>query len=157
MPKIPGLQLRGQTYYLRLRVPTDIANDYGKTEIIKTLGTKDYSEARKRIGNARTQIESEFDELRLKLQVQKNEPDMLSLYNEHELERLAIRWFHDYKQKKSNTSNGTHLDANAEEILAELENEMIAYDAEAKGISKTEEHHGMTIGGRYLKKLEIVS
>ncbi len=155
MPKIPGLQLRGQTYYLRLRVPTDIANDYGKSEVIKTLATKDYSEARKRIGNARAQIESEFDELRLKLKAQKDEPDMLSLYNKYELERLAIRWFHDYKQKKSDVSGGTHPDADADEILAELENDMLTYDAEAKGVSKTAEHHGMTIGGRYLKKLGI--
>lgn len=158
MPKIPGMQLRGKTYYLRLRVPTDLAEQYGKTEVIQTLGTKDYSEARKRIGKARAIAEAEFDELRIKLKAQKDEPDMLSLYNKYELERLAHRWFHEYKETKSDPKSGTHPDsdiAEIDEILSSLENEAIEYDAEAKGVGKSDQHHGMTIGRRYLEKLGI--
>jgi hypothetical protein len=49
MPKIPGLQLRRQTWHVRIRVPQDLKKSFPSKEIIRSLKTRDYSEACRRI------------------------------------------------------------------------------------------------------------
>lgn len=62
MPKIPGLQRRRLTYYLRVRVPQELVSLYKKKEIVCSLETRDYETARKRVHKKRAIIEAEFDE-----------------------------------------------------------------------------------------------
>ena len=48
MPSVPGLVRRGNVYYYRRRVPSDIAASYPKREVIEALKTSDREEAVKR-------------------------------------------------------------------------------------------------------------
>lgn len=50
------LKQRRQTWYLVLKVPADIADKFGKAEIVKSLGTRDLSQAQK----ARWQLVADF-------------------------------------------------------------------------------------------------
>jgi hypothetical protein len=45
MPKVPGLVLRGKSYFYRRRVLSDIAESYPHREIVIALGTCDYQAA----------------------------------------------------------------------------------------------------------------
>ena len=49
MPKVTGLIRRGKTYYIRVRVPKDVRSYFNTHEINRTLGTRNYDEAIKRI------------------------------------------------------------------------------------------------------------
>lgn len=62
-----GLQKRGSTYWLRRRVPKDLIEAYGKAEVTKSLGTKDLSEAKRRLIDELYLLEREFDGIRVKL------------------------------------------------------------------------------------------
>jgi integrase len=46
MAKLPGLFRRGSTFYLRVVIPLDLRGLYGTTKIIRSLGTRDASEAK---------------------------------------------------------------------------------------------------------------
>ena len=46
MGKIPYLEQRGGRWYFRMRVPDDVANAFGKTEIRKSLKTGCYKTAK---------------------------------------------------------------------------------------------------------------
>lgn len=59
-----GLQKRGTTYYLRRRVPQDLVAAYGKAEIIRSLGTKDLAEAKRRLAVETVKLDAEWDDLR---------------------------------------------------------------------------------------------
>lgn len=59
-----GLVRRNSRYYLRRRVPLDIAEAYGKREILKALGTSDYAEAKKRHAREWVRLDDEFDAFR---------------------------------------------------------------------------------------------
>ena len=48
VPKTQHLMQRGQTWYIRLRIPADLIFAYdGKIEIQRSLKTRDYDEARR--------------------------------------------------------------------------------------------------------------
>lgn len=50
MPKIPHTLRRNQTYYLRVRIPSDVVSAYdGKKDIVRSLKTSDAAEARTRV------------------------------------------------------------------------------------------------------------
>lgn len=49
MPKPAGLQQRHKAWYVRVRVPKDLVESYKSKEIIRSLETRDYSEACRRI------------------------------------------------------------------------------------------------------------
>lgn len=154
--QVPGLQRRGNTYYLRLRVPTELVEAYGKKEVTRTLKTQDYKEARTRCLQERMAFESEFDELRIKLKAANDEPDLLSKYSQHELERLAIRWFSETKEAES-AKIPTHSEdgVSEDDIIADMELTAQIYDEEVKGTSQRPEHYGLTLAGNYLKSLGI--
>lgn len=63
-----GLQKRGSTYYLRRRVPQDLAAAYGKVEIIRALRTKDLAEAKRRLAVETVKLDDEWDALRASLE-----------------------------------------------------------------------------------------
>lgn len=59
-----GMIRRGARYYLRRRVPLDLTGIYGKHEIVKALGTSDFTEAKKRLAVAWVALDEEFDQRR---------------------------------------------------------------------------------------------
>ncbi len=103
MAKIPGLIQRGLTYFVRVRVPKDLKPHFEKGEIVRTLETRDYSAAIKRIHVARSAIEAEFEKKRQQLKAQAGNTDMLSGYSDNALMALAGKWLRDVKaeQEKS--------------------------------------------------------
>lgn len=64
MRKIPNLTKRKGVYYFRKRLPSDIADAYGKSQIMKTLGTKDPEEAKVRKRKMESELDDEIRELR---------------------------------------------------------------------------------------------
>jgi hypothetical protein len=68
MGRYPGLTLRGTTYYLRVRVPTDLLEAYApKKEIWRSLRTKSYTDAVAQWRVARLKLDQEFDDNRARL------------------------------------------------------------------------------------------
>lgn len=65
--KLTGLTRRGNTYEVRFRVPSDIRATYKKREIVKSLGTTDESEARRRYFDTVKSINADFDKHRAEI------------------------------------------------------------------------------------------
>jgi hypothetical protein len=62
MPRRPEhLQLRGKTYWLRVRVPHELRLILGKGEVHRSLSTSDAAEAKRRVRIERVKVEAEFD------------------------------------------------------------------------------------------------
>jgi integrase len=55
---------RGARYYIRVRVPLDLVDTLGRSEIWKSLGTSDHREAVRRYYPARTDLQQTFDQAR---------------------------------------------------------------------------------------------
>ena len=68
MAKPTGLFRRKGTYYYRTRVPKDVVSAFGKTEIKRSLKTKDYDEAKKRRNQVAVELDAQFDEVRKSLE-----------------------------------------------------------------------------------------
>lgn len=100
MPKPQGLTRRGNTYYIRVRVPNDVAGIINKSEISRSLKTTDYKEACRRIAAEQVLINAEFQDARDRIQQDscdtKHSPndkndDLSSLSRDHMI-ALCIRW-----------------------------------------------------------------
>ena len=85
MSKYPGLMRRGTKWYLRVRVPTDIVDDVGRSEIWKTLGTGDHRKAVSRYHQARADVVAQFEAVRGR----RGDDDVTNA----ELRRLVTVWF----------------------------------------------------------------
>ncbi|RWX77080.1 site-specific integrase [Neorhizobium lilium] len=64
MARISFLLRRGASYYARTRVPLDLVDIVGKKELVKALGTKEESEAKRRLGAVTEAWRLEFEDLR---------------------------------------------------------------------------------------------
>jgi len=65
MPRQTGLLLRKGRYYFNFRIPTDLRPLYGKKEFLReSLGTSDFSAARREVQYRVLKAEAEFDEKR---------------------------------------------------------------------------------------------
>ncbi|MER9702676.1 site-specific integrase [Mesorhizobium sp. M0204] len=64
MARISYLLRRGATYYARAKVPADLVDIVGKQELVKTLGTKDENEAKRRLWPVVEGWTRQFDDLR---------------------------------------------------------------------------------------------
>lgn len=138
MAKIAGLQLRRKTYHVRVRVPKDLIESYQSKEIIRSLKTRDYSEASRRIHLERLKIESEFQEIRERNKNQNT--DMLSAYSEYDLEALSLRWFDDIEKKLRDAeikNNKTYTDEEKQDFYKELQHETWQAKQEATGNTPT--------------------
>lgn len=94
MPKIQYLIRRRQTWYVRLRIPVDLLELYKpKKEFLRSLQTRDYKEALKRLSPAKAEIEAEFEARRKQLNAQNDQSDILAAYSDHELIQLTRKWF----------------------------------------------------------------
>lgn len=94
------LQLRGNIYWLRLRVPDVLRAYLGKTEIRKSLGTSDYREAQVRARIERVKIDAEWEALRRRLS-----PVVMTELSETEVWQLAASWF--VEREKRNAKDGS--------------------------------------------------
>ena len=64
MARLTYLLRRGASYYFRVRVPLDLIDIVGKTEIVKALGTKDENEAKRLMWPKIEELNRHFDDLR---------------------------------------------------------------------------------------------
>ncbi|WP_442915759.1 DUF6538 domain-containing protein [Loktanella sp. M215] len=67
MPKknnTPGLKLRGNVYYIRIRVPAAYADVEPRNEVFRSLNTSDLHEAQAKCANARLALRVEWDAAR---------------------------------------------------------------------------------------------
>ncbi|MBL8428415.1 MAG: hypothetical protein JNJ95_00790 [Dechloromonas sp.] len=76
------------SYYLNRRVPADVSESFGKIHVLKSLGTKDYREAEKRICKMWLCYQQEFEKLRAQRQT-------LQPLREDQAEQLALLWYSD--------------------------------------------------------------
>ncbi|MGH1398022.1 MAG: DUF6538 domain-containing protein [Alphaproteobacteria bacterium] len=154
LANVPKMQQRKHgIWYFRMRVPAHLQESYGKKEVVKSLGTSNKKEAQKRFSVLDTQVTSELEEIEVKLKAQKDEPDMLSNFNNSELERIAVRWFHEQKDQDIDISDLSEDERR--DIFINLEIDENLYRDEVKGITETEEHKGMTAAYHYLKHRNI--
>ncbi|WP_366825012.1 DUF6538 domain-containing protein [Bosea sp. (in: a-proteobacteria)] len=58
------LLLRGNIWWLRVRVPDELRSIIGKVEIRRSLKTSDATEAKRRVRIERVKTEAEFDDAR---------------------------------------------------------------------------------------------
>ncbi len=156
MPKVPGLQLRKNTYHVRVRVPQDLRKILNKSEIIRSLKTQDYGEACRRIHLERAKIESSFQQWRHK-DKPANDPDMLSGQSDHDLEGLALRWLSEIEQKLQNADakDKKNYIEDSESYYAELQYEADAAHQEITGKRDDESHHGLEAAIGFLDRLGI--
>ena len=78
MTKIPNLQLRGSTYYLRREIPADLKSVYAPTkEILRSLRTKNKAEALRWHRREMAHLDDEFTRRRTELRAQSVERDFV--------------------------------------------------------------------------------
>lgn len=153
MARIPGLQRRRQTWFLRARVPQDLISALKKKEIIRSLETRDYMVAAKRIHLVRAQIEAEFELQRQKIMDAKENPDILGALDEHELMAMTLKWFGNIRageQKRRVSDTGAWTEARKVDYEIELRQEELASREEVLGLSDREKNDGMTAAGEFL-------
>lgn len=156
MPKPQGLQQKGNTWFLRKRVPKDLVDIYKKKEIIRTLETSDYHEAVARLYHEQAKIQSEFKEHRAKIAAVNDNPDILSSYADYQLEGLVLRWFADQEKKQHVSKDLTELtEEEKQDIETNMDYEYRMMLDEVKGVGEDNIHHGMSMATRYLKERGI--
>lgn len=64
MARLSYLLRRGASYYARVRVPIDLTEIVGKNELVKALGTKDETEAKRRMWPLVEEWNRQFDDIR---------------------------------------------------------------------------------------------
>lgn len=69
MARVSYLLRRGASYYARLKVPADLAGVVGKQELVKALGTKDETEAKRLMWPVVDSWNRHFDDLRSRREV----------------------------------------------------------------------------------------
>lgn len=97
--EMTGLVRRGAVYWIRVRVPADIAAIIGKAERCYSLKTRDRAVARQRLSIERLRLESEFEAARRKAGRADNVASASSLQRSilspEEVQRIVLCWFHD--------------------------------------------------------------
>lgn len=96
MAKHPWLMRRGDRYYLRARVPSDLVGAYEGREIKKALGTSDRREAERLIRIESAKVEREFEEKR-RGSITNDQP--IEKVPSYVLEDIAHDWFRTRLEK----------------------------------------------------------
>ena len=103
MPKISHTLRRGQTYYVRQRIPTDLLAAYGgKKAIVRSLQTTDPAQARRKVRIELVHIESEFEQKRKTVKnpgMRRNLTDL----SDAQIASMVVRWHQE--QSKLNEEN----------------------------------------------------
>lgn len=104
LPKKQYLTRRGSRFYLRRRVPDELREALGKTEVVESLKTSDRREAQYRLSQRMAELDAEFERLRRPRSVtvsSLNEmtflhiDDLVGAWAETELQEEHLRAEHD--------------------------------------------------------------
>lgn len=118
------LQLRGSTWWLRVRVPDELRQIIGKREVRRTLGTSDTSEARRRVRIERIKVEADFHTARASLERQRAAAAGVAatqiVLTEEQVWALATRWFVDQERLGANR----RIEIGDEEVIQNLSEDL---------------------------------
>ncbi len=100
------LLLRGNIWWLRVRVPDALRPVIGKGEIRRSLKTSDGAEAKRRVRIERIRVEAEFDDARATLERQRAAAGGATAaqiaLTEEQVWALATRWFVEQEKHSAN-------------------------------------------------------
>ena len=154
LARIPHTLRRGATYYVRQRIPTDLIESYGgKKEIVRSLGTRDPAQARKKVKIALLHLESEFEQKR-KTNLKPATRRKLNDLSDSEIASMAIRWHHEQDRSNENDFFKPNSDSHLEhediiETLLEQIGEEKALLAEGTS-QRIRPSKGPTLSGVYV-------
>lgn len=118
------LQLRGSTWWLRVRVPDELRPILGKLEVRRTLSTSDAAEAKRRVRIERIKVEAEFDDARAALERQRAAVGGATAaqvtLTEEQVWALATRWF--VEQERAGVSRP--IEIGDEEVIQNLSEDL---------------------------------
>jgi integrase len=130
------LLLRGNIWWLRVRVPDELRPIIGKTEIRKSLKTSDGAEAKRRVRIERIKVEAEFDDARVTLERQRAAAGGATAaqvtLTEEQVWALATRWF--VEQERASVSRPAEI--GNEEVIQNL-SEDLAHVERFEEVSRT--------------------
>lgn len=132
---VPGysrLFRRGAVYYFRVVVPRDRRTALGRTEIIKSLRTTDFGEAKRLVAFESASAASLLHAKRSELQRIKSPPREASKPSDAEIQRFVSEWFSGIEKQLEERyeKEGRNLAADARgEVLENLGIEQIALTA----------------------------
>jgi hypothetical protein len=112
----PGLMRRGARCYIRVRIPLDLVETSGRSEIWKSLGTADHREAVRRYFAARTELQKAFDQARRRREANGK------LSGEEAL-HIVRTWFRETDRQAANVDFGL-LGDDARAALCETEQDL---------------------------------
>lgn len=132
MPGYSRLFRRGAVYYFRVGVPRALRSKIGKTEIIKSLRTSDFSTAKRLVAFESADADSLFQTTRSKVRRVESPRRQVSKLSDAEIRRLVLEWFIQI-EKCSETwwqDEGRFLfDSERAEVLDTLRSDETAYAA----------------------------
>ena len=111
------LQKRGSTYYFRAMVPKDLYAHYGRKEIIFSLRTKEYREAKRLVRLQSVRLDNEFEAIRNQRPPGKTRT--ISVLDEATIKGLCDTWRHtclstDVWSRAQGLSDAEYEDARAQ-------------------------------------------
>ena len=156
MPKQTYIVKRGDTYYIRIRIPKDLLNVYKPTkEITKSLKTKDNKEASVRGTLEKAKLDAELEKKRKQAAALISGEDALSNFTDQELMALAFKWMAEVKaadeQRRLENIHQTWSDDARTEHYIQLKQEELQARLEALNASGDEKHDGLTTAAQFLK------
>ncbi|WP_293812143.1 site-specific integrase [uncultured Bosea sp.] len=118
------LLLRGNIWWLRVRVPDALRPIIGKVEIRRSLKTSDGAEAKRRVRIERIRVEAEFDDARVALERQRAAAGGATAayvtLTEEQVWALAARWF--VEQERAGASRPVEI--GDEEVIQNLSEDL---------------------------------
>lgn len=84
---------RRSTYYFRAAIPSDLQSLYGRKEIVYSLRTKDYREAKRLVRQASVRLDEEFENIRRQRSPER--PRTVSILDEETVRGLCESWRHE--------------------------------------------------------------
>ena len=154
MPKANHLTKRGQTYYLRMRVPQDVQWAYKGKEITRSLKTTDYKQACINVSLEKVLLDAEFQKHRARKASTDNKENGLAGYTDNDLTALASSWLISAKSalrdRRIKNISTNYTAEEAADGLLEMRHEEFAARQEVMGVSTTDKHDGMTMAAKYL-------
>lgn len=87
------LQKRGSVYYFRAMIPKDLYVHYGRKEIVYSLKTKDFREAKRLVRQESVRIDEEFESIRR--QRTPEGPHTLAVLDDAVIRNLCDTWRHE--------------------------------------------------------------
>lgn len=107
MPAHPWLQQRKTGFYLRAKVPLEIRDEFGKTEVVKSLRTKEPRMALQRVRIEAVKLEQEFSDCRRALAKTSQRAESIS---DEDLQRIVLIWFHDQERSAATRQRALHFE-----------------------------------------------